>query len=74
MGRATEFIEFINKETEIDLDYFFQQYLFDRKPPVFDYYQNDSTFHYKWSRSRIQMEQNISTLLQISEDLFYSYS
>ena len=46
---SDEFIEFINEETDIDLDYFFQQYLFDRKPPVFDYYQDDSTFHYKWS-------------------------
>ena len=46
---SDEFIGFINKETNIDLDYFFQQYLYDRKPPVFDYYQDDSTFHYKWS-------------------------
>ena len=34
---------------DVDLNYFFQQYIFDRKPPVFDYYQDDSTFHYKWS-------------------------
>ena len=46
---SDEFIDFTNEETGIDLNYFFQQYLFDRKPPVFDYYQNDSTFNYKWS-------------------------
>ena len=31
------------------MDYFFKQYLFDRKPPVFEYHQDDSTLHYKWS-------------------------
>ena len=46
---SDEFIEFTNEEVNIDLNYFFQQYLFDRKPPVFDYYQDDSTFYYKWS-------------------------
>ena len=44
-----EFIKFIDNETNMNLDYFFQQYLFDRKPPVFEYVQDDSTFHYKWS-------------------------
>ena len=33
----------------MDLDYFFKQYLFNRKPPVFEYFQDDSTFHFKWS-------------------------
>ena len=33
----------------MDLDYFFKQYLFDRRPPVLEYYQDDNTFSYKWS-------------------------
>ena len=46
---SEEFIEFIEKNVNINLDYFFKQYLFERKPPVFEYYQDDSTFYYKWS-------------------------
>ncbi len=46
---SDEFIKFTNEEIDIDLDYFFQQYLFDRKPPIIDFYQDDSTFYYKWS-------------------------
>ena len=58
-----EFIELINEETGDNYDYFFQQYLFDRKPPVFEYHQDDSTFNYKWSGVNNEFKMPVDLLI-----------
>ena len=68
---SEEFIEFVEEKTNIDLNYFFQQYLFDRKPPVFEYFQDDSTLHFKWSGVHNQFKMPIDVLINKKRTRIY---
>jgi aminopeptidase N len=44
-----DFIAHAENKTGADLGYFFQQYLYDHRPPTFEYNQKDGKLLYKWS-------------------------
>ncbi|MFQ6609641.1 MAG: M1 family metallopeptidase [Fidelibacterota bacterium] len=44
-----DFINLVNEMTGIDYTYFFHQYLYDRKPPIFQYSVDGDQFIYQWS-------------------------
>jgi aminopeptidase N len=43
------FIAHVEEKVGSDLGYFFNQYLFDHRPPTLEYFQKDSKLYYKWA-------------------------
>ena len=44
-----DFINLVNEMTHTDYTYFFDQYLYDRKPPIFEYKITDTNLEYRWT-------------------------
>jgi len=44
-----DFIAHAEHKTGTELDYFFQQYLYDPRPPTLEYYQKDGKLYYRWA-------------------------
>ncbi len=45
---SEDFIQFVNEMTDSDYSYFFKQYLYDRRPPVFRYSVENEELKYRW--------------------------
>ena len=44
-----DFFDKVTEKTGTDYSYFSEQYFYSPNQPVLEYYQTDSSFHYKWS-------------------------
>ena len=53
-----DFTDFVNEKTETNYDWFFSQYLYDRKPPKFQYFleynnkSKENILHYRWADTK----------------------
>lgn len=46
---TTDFIFHSEQKSGLELDYFFEQYLYDHRQPVLEYYQKGNKVYYRWS-------------------------
>jgi len=44
-----DFIQFVNEKTNDNYHYFFDQYLYNRKPPTFEYFVSNDQLTYQWT-------------------------
>lgn len=44
-----DFISHVEDKTKLNLDYFFEQYFFDKRIPTLEYFQEGDKLHYKWT-------------------------
>ena len=44
-----DFISHVENKTKMRLNYFFDQYFFDKRVPTFQYFQVGNQFHYRWA-------------------------
>jgi len=47
--RTEDFQKHVEQKSGLDLDYFFKQYFYDRRPPTLEYYQSGQRFYYRWA-------------------------
>ena len=44
-----DFISHVEDKTKLNLDYFFEQYFFDKRIPTLEYFQEGDKLHYRWT-------------------------
>jgi len=47
--KTGDFHTYVESRTDHDLEYFFDQYFFDHRPPKLEYYQKGNTLFYRWA-------------------------
>ena len=47
--KTGDFQTYVESRTDHDLEYFFDQYFFDHRPPKLEYYQKGNTLFYRWA-------------------------
>jgi len=47
--KTSDFHTYVESRTDHDLEYFFDQYFFDHRPPKLEYYQKGNKLFYRWS-------------------------
>lgn len=45
------FVDFVNKKTGKDYNWFFNQYLFRREVPILEYYWDNNDVYYRWTKT-----------------------
>jgi len=64
---SEDIIEFINSKTGEDYTPFFNQYLFDRSPPILEYKQAKTEFTYRWKNVQPDFDMPIDILVNREE-------
>ncbi|MBC8215272.1 MAG: M1 family metallopeptidase [Candidatus Marinimicrobia bacterium] len=60
-------IAFVSAKTGQDFNPFFRQYLYDRKPPTFEYKQSGGIFNYRWKDVRSDFYMPVDILVNREE-------
>ena len=47
--KTADFQKHVEKKTDQNFAYFFDQYFFDHRPPKFEYYQDGDSLYYQWA-------------------------
>ena len=63
--------DYFSEKTDIDLDKFFDQYLFNRMVPTLEYAQQNGKFYYRWSGAIAGFNMPVNLLVNKSEERIY---
>jgi aminopeptidase N len=66
-----DFIYHVENKTKINLDYFFEQYFFDKRVPVLEYFQEGSELYYRWANTLIDFVMPINVEINGLEKRLY---
>ena len=66
-----DFISHVENKTKINLDYFFEQYFFDKRVPVLEYFQEGSELHFRWANTLIDFVMPINVEINGLEKRLY---
>ncbi len=60
---SKDFVSIVNEKTNYDFNWFFNQYLYNRKAPVFEYWWEGENFFYRWNNVNTDFKMPIELML-----------
>ena len=66
-----DFITHVENKTKINLNYFFEQYFFDKRVPILEYFQEGNELHYRWANTLINFVMPINVEINGLEKRLY---